>query len=234
MFRVTYDGTVWHVTDSQGDRFRFPFYPYLVFFEIEGYLRQGKWPLEKGMIVIDGGGCFGEFSLYASRKVGDSGRVIMLEPDLANIQIARDYFDFNGGMPANVEIIPAGLWKSSGVLRFASGLGAASSLLEAGQPTPPDAVITETKVESLDSLVEKCNLSRMDLVKLDIEGAELEVADASEPVIRRFRPNYAIASYHIRDGKPTSEKLASQFRKYGYQVKTGFPKHQTTWAGSTL
>jgi len=234
MFRVHFDGKAWHVRDGSGMHLIFPFYPYLVFFEIEGYLRRGRWQLEEGMTVVDAGACFGEFSLYAARKVGQTGRVLMLEPDRANIKVAEEYFAFNGGKPANLEIVPAGLWKSAGVLKFATGMGSSSTLLDAGQVVPAGTEIINVDVESLESLVEKFGLKRLDLVKLDIEGAEIEVVEAAGAIVERFHPRFSIASYHLREKQMTCELLEPRFRELGYQTETGFLSHRTTWAGARL
>lgn len=233
-FNVRYDGRMWHVTDRRGVHIVFPVYPYRVFFETEGYLRQGKWPLEEGMTVVDGGAYYGEFALYASRCVGKTGRVLVLEPDAGNLRRAEEYFAFNGGKPENVELIPAGIWKNDGVLRFAGGLEACSTLLDAGQPVPPGAQIVDVPVESLNSLVKRYGLKRLDYLKFDIEGAEVEVIESAGDIIQRFKPRFSIASYHRREGKPSSETLEPMFRNYGYAVATGFPEHQTTWAAPTL
>jgi len=154
----------------------------------------------------------------------------MLEPDLANIRQAEKYFALIGGKPQNVEIVPAGLWKTNGVLKFAAGLGSASSVIEAGQEVPPDCHLTEIPVESLESLAQKYNLSRLDLVKLDIEGAEVEVVETSANIVKRFHPKFSIASYHLRGTRKTSEIITPLFHDLSYHVQTGFPVHQTTWA----
>ncbi len=45
----------------------------------------------------------------------------------------------------------------------------------------------------------------------------------------RTHPYIAIASYHVVDGKKTSETLAPLLEGVGYAVLTEFPQHQTTY-----
>src|SRR5690242_17934321 len=126
-FRMTYWRGLWHVSDGQV-KLRFPKYPYLAFHDIEGYLNEGRFKPQPGMTVIDAGGCYGEYALYAAQCVGPSGRVLMLEPDPANIAGAREFFELNGN-PKNIEIVPAGLWSRQGMLQFQAGQGEQSTIV---------------------------------------------------------------------------------------------------------
>jgi FkbM family methyltransferase len=228
VFRLAYRHRQWHVRDGDLEMV-FPYYPYLSFRDLEGYLNDGRWRPEPGMTVLDVGGCFGEYALYASRRVGESGRVVMLEPDPANIKVARDLFALNGN-PRNIEIIPAGLWNEKGVVRFNAGQSEQSSVALDEPAGGAGAAMIEIPTESLASVVSRCGLDRLDIVKMDIEGAELEVMAAAGELPPRFKPRYAIASYHIRDGRRTADVLPETFARLGYHSKVGFPNHLTTYA----
>ena len=231
VFRLSYDGELWHVRDGNVD-LRFPFYPWLTFYEIEGYLAQGRWRLEPGMNVVDAGGCFGEFALYAAKRVAP-GRVLMLEPDQANIARAQEYFACNGGQPPNLEIIPLGLWNKRDTLRFSSGRDGASSIVDTDSRTPPaPGAEVEIKVCSLEDVVRDFGLTRLDFVKMDIEGAEMEAVAGAGEVMRRFKPRFSIAAYHLREKVMTSEMLPKVFESFGYRATTGFYFHRTTYAAS--
>src|SRR5438270_720023 len=110
VFRISYGGGLWRVRDGDVEML-FPYYPYLAFHDIEGYLRDGSWRPQKGMTILDVGGYWGEYALYASKRVGNEGRVLMLEPEPANLEVARRVFALNGN-PANIQIIEAGLWST--------------------------------------------------------------------------------------------------------------------------
>ena len=228
IFRLGYDGHHWLVRDGDLEMV-IPFYPFLPFRDLEGYLYGGRWRPEPGMTVLDVGGCFGEYSLYASRRVGETGRVIMLEPDPANIEVARKLFALNGN-PRNIEIIPAGLWKEPGTVRFTAGNSEQSAVALDAAAGGAAANTIEIPTESLASVVKRCGLTRLDIVKMDIEGAELEVMAGAGELPAAFKPRYAIASYHIRDGRQTADVLPETFARLGYQSKVGYPDHLTTYA----
>ncbi len=235
-FRLRYRGGMWDVLTDDDLEFRFPFNPYTSFFEIGGYLRQGLWRLEPGMCVVDAGGGRGEFALYAARKVGPGGHVYMLEPDAQSRAMAGNAFEANGGKPDNLTVLPQGLWKEPGVLNFAAGLGGSSVLADAGtdvaRQARESADLVRIDVHSLPSLVRAYGIQRLDLIKMDIEGAELEVVEGALPLLPDLRPKFTIAAYHLRDGKPTSKLLEPLFHGAGYHAQTGFPAHPTTYASA--
>ena len=238
-FRMRYlparDPPAWRVRDGRGVELLFDRYPYLACHDIEGYLaggaRGGIRP-GPGQTVVDAGGCFGEFTLFASQCVGPAGRVLMLEPDPRNLAVARHYLDLNGS-PPNVEIVPAGLWDRQTTLRFHAGHDATSSVLEDGDDAPAGDVI-EIPTHSLASLAETYHLERLDLVKMDIEGAELNAIEGLVNLPAALRPRFAIASYHFVDGpddpRRTWQLLEPRLRELNYSVETGNPRHMTTWA----
>jgi hypothetical protein len=54
---------------------------------------------------------------------------------------------------------------------------------------------------------------RLDFVKTDIEAAEIEAIEGAGSVLSVFKPRFAIASYHRRNGRPAANKLEQLFRE---------------------
>ena len=226
-FHLSYRPPLWRVRDRGGLALDFPFYPYISCYDLEGYLAGGRLRPRPGDVVVDAGGCFGEYALYAAKLVGPAGRVLMLEPDPKNAEIARKLFALNGS-PSNLDIVPAGLWHSRTTLRFRTGHDAVSTVVAAGEPAGEDVI--EIPTHSFQSLIDTYRLDRLDLVKMDIEGAEIEAMRPFSELPQHYRPRFAIASYHLVDGRQTCEALEAQLRGLGYRVETGNPHHLTTWA----
>jgi FkbM family methyltransferase len=232
IFHLAYRGGFWHVSDGRV-RMRFAHYPYLAFHDIEGYLYGGRWKPQDGMTVLDVGGCRGEYAIYASKRVGPTGKVLLLEPDPTNIELAKKNIRLNGN-PSNIEIIPAGLWSERGTVSFAAGYADTSSIVSLAESPPSEpGRVMDIPTESLASLVERYKLERMDMVKMDIEGAELQAVAGAAQLPPQLKPRYAIASYHIVNGKRTADMLGGLFSKIGYHTLTGNPRHLTTYASPT-
>ena len=62
----------------------------------------------------------------------------------------------------------------------------------------------EIIVVKLDDELRKLGINKIDVLKMDIEGAEIEAIQGSKETLKRSKVNVTIASYHIVDGKTTS------------------------------
>ncbi len=225
-FRVSYGASKWHVSGC-GVGMEFPYYPYLAFHDVEGYLSSGKYLPRSGMTVIDVGGCYGEYSLLASKCVGPTGRVIMLEPDPANLAVARQVFEMNGN-PANIEIYEGGLWSERGELFFRDGQGGQSTVIFGNDQGASN--VSRIHVHSLQTLRESFSLDRIDIIKMDVEGAEIEILKGLQQLPSSVRPTFVIASYHIVDGVRTADTMPTLLKDFGYTCITENPRHLTTFA----
>ena len=55
------------------------------------------------------------------------------------------------------------------------------------------------KVITLDSYIRENNIPHVDFIKLDVEGAELDVLQGSKTTIARYKPILALSAYHKSD-----------------------------------
>lgn len=128
--------------------------------------------LAPGMVAVDGGANIGLLTLHMARRVGDAGRVIAAEPDPRNREALARNLALNG--VRNVEVAPVAL----GVERtrrtfFLGGTGSSLYRETAGWQS------LEVEVVPLDELAP----GRVDFVKLDVEGAELEALAGMERLL---------------------------------------------------
>jgi FkbM family methyltransferase len=137
-------------------------------------------------VVIDAGGCWGDTALYFAAA---GARVFCFECIPSNIRIIEDNLSMNSDLAAEVSVVQKALWDSSGeILSFA----------DAGPGSRPASRGSGVEVEScaLDDFVSANRIERVDLVKMDIEGAEPRALAGAEGTIRRDRPQLAISLYH--------------------------------------
>ena len=146
---------------------------------------------ERGDVVLDGGGGYGETALYFATSVGLEGEVLCLEMDPRNRRAIQRNRELNPELAARIRVVEAALWESSGVtLDYVAG-GKMSRVVE-GAVAEGGAIETTT----LDELVERNGLRRVNFLKLDVEGSELAVLRGATQTLRDHRPRLAIAVYH--------------------------------------
>jgi FkbM family methyltransferase len=166
-------------------------------FELEQYRCPGALSVgvEPGDLVIDGGGYCGDSALYFSHRAGRKGRVVSFEFEPGNLQLLRHNLALNPELSSRIVVSESALWERGGErLSFrAQGPG---TILETGGEGA-------TTSESIDGLVARGIVARVDFIKLDIEGAELSALRGAEATLRRFRPRLAIAAYHRPDDLAT-------------------------------
>lgn len=186
-----------------------------------GYLQQYR-PV-RGDVVVDAGAYSGNFCILASRLVGAQGRVIALEPDAA---IREKLAERMRKMRLkNVDIYPFGLWNCREKLQFTAGSEGSGTLL----PENNEEATVSVDCIDLDALVEEASLKRLDFIKMDIEGAELEALEGASDALSVLKPHFAVATYHVRDGETTASRIEAALRNFGYTVSSGYDPHPTTY-----
>jgi FkbM family methyltransferase len=165
-----------------------------------GLLRPGDW-------VVDGGAALGDHTLQYIKAVGPTGRVIAFEANPEAAECATH------NCPG-ADIHPLGLWheKSAGQMQAnpdqPANLGAA--YLVPGPVMPVGLV-------RLDAF----NLPRLRLLKLDIEGAELQALRGARETVERCRPLIQVEAYdqHMARQGYGLPDLLTYFDAHRYDVQ---------------
>lgn len=185
---------------------------------IKGY--ELHYHLKLRDIVVDAGAYPGDYAVFASRKIGKTGKIICFEPDEINRSILKKNLEHEG--KNNFIIIPKGLWNKNTRLTFKSSDGLHSTLFSKNG---------ESKIEvvKLDDELKKLGINKIDVLKMDIEGAEIEAIQGAIKTLRSNNVKVMIASYHMVEGKRTSYFIEDFLSSLGYNSLSDFPKHLTTF-----
>ncbi len=131
-----------------------------------------------GSIVFDVGANVGAYTVLFAAWAGPAGRVFAFEPAPAALAGLRQHVALNG-LADRVEIVPAAASHGVGTARFqidgASGSNALAPLAASGATIDVDTI-------SLDAFCDRRAL-RPDVVKIDVEGAELDVLKGGRRVL---------------------------------------------------
>jgi FkbM family methyltransferase len=154
--------------------------------------------VREGSVVIDVGANIGDLTLPLSKLVGDKGRIYAFEshPEVFNVLCANLALNnVKNTLPANAFV-------------------AMSDAAETGGPWGKFGYVGDrwpTRFVALDSL----DIAACDLIKVDVDGHELEVLRSGEMQIERLRP----VIYFENDVRESSPDLLSfVMETCGYDV----------------
>lgn len=158
------------------------------------------------MTVFDIGAHVGFYTLLMSRAVGDSGKVFAFEPCPANITDCLAHVRMNH--LGNVVVVPAAVGSTPGLASFAAGESSTTGKLA--------RVDTDVRVAcfTLDELLATGRFLVPDVIKVDVEGAESQVLEGAQTLLRQHAPTWFVA-LHSLDQKHACLRLLADA---GYTV----------------
>lgn len=134
--------------------------------------------IKNGDVVLDIGAFIGDHTIYYSKLVGDNGSVIAFEPN-------RDSFfclEHNLKAYKNVELINSAIGKEYGFVRTVDVLG------NIGMNFLIPDNLGGIVIYSLNQM----EIDRIDFIKIDVEGFELDVLIGGKETINKFKPTMLI------------------------------------------
>ena len=184
--------------------------------------------LEPGSTALDGGANIGLHTIPMAHSVLPNGLVIAIEP-VPELQDRLEVRRREQNIPDHlIRILPFGLSQEAGRSKFYQVIDpdrhGLSSLRQREFPTLPEGervhLAREILIDltTLDAVCE--DLSRLDFVKLDIEGAEMDALRGGAQALRRFRPVIAIEQdqYSPQYFNYTWEDLLEYFASINYEI----------------
>lgn len=127
--------------------------------------------LKPGDVFLDLGANGGIYTVVAGKLVGDAGRVYAFEPGRAEQALLRQNICRND--LRNVTVIGSAVSDRVGTARFAISLdGAMNSLRQTRHPMQRVVEWREVETTTLDDFLERARPRRVDIIKMDVEGAE--------------------------------------------------------------
>ncbi|MCX6391058.1 MAG: FkbM family methyltransferase [Actinobacteria bacterium] len=185
-----------------------------------------------GDVVYDLGANIGVVSIWLARKVGASGRVVSFEPDPQNFRCLTSNVTTAG--LSNIEPIPAALSDVTGTAPFFSegSIGSGFESLRADSMLPmTSGDRVEVQTLTLADAFEHYGVPKW--MKIDIEGAELELLESGLTVLAETMPQLAIETDHLRGSNTTAARVEELLKSVGYKVTTGrVGGTQMTWTVS--
>lgn len=177
--------------------------------------------LRPGHVFLDIGANVGYYTIMAGQLVGAQGHVIAFEPNLQNCELIHRSVAANG--LTNVMLHPYALAEARETLRLAVGEDSTRGRLldkAAGQPLDLDVDVLPVEAVVLDDYLGA--LPQLDVVKMDIEGAEPRALRGMTQLVRQLRPVIVtdFSPYLIQETSRTApESFVQALLDLDYQVR---------------
>jgi FkbM family methyltransferase len=166
--------------------------------------------IHEGDVVIDVGAHIGIFTVKAARLADREGIVVAIEPNEENYSFLMANKKINNLKKALPVRGALSDYCGKACLYSWKGMVGGYSIVE-----KHSSHYVEVPVFTLDHLARKLDLFQVDFVKIDAEGAELEVLKGSKKTLQRANAKIVVAGYH----KPDDPKTISNFpESLGYKT----------------
>ena len=155
--------------------------------------------INKGDIVIDAGANIGLFSALASSL---GAIVYAFEP----VKSTREkYLAKTAQLNPNINVIPLALSNENKEFSIkGNDIGGATIVPERYMNGDINEMVQGI---TLDDWVKQNNISKIDFIKADIEGAERLMLEGAQWVLKTYTPKLAICTYHLPDDKKVLTNL---------------------------
>ena len=142
--------------------------------------------VKPGMTVLDVGAHAGLYTLTASKRVGDIGRVVSFEPSPRERSRLLRHLQLNGCRNVTVEPVALGDANGEATLYVVQGRETGCNSLRPGDVGNAQPV--RVPLRRLDDYLARGEIGRVDVIKMDVEGAELSVLRGAETLFRTSSP----------------------------------------------
>lgn len=188
---------------------------------LEKYIKQGD-------VVIEAGANFGSETLLLSRLAGKNGHIYAFEPNPYIFEQLK--INISSNELVNVSSYDYALGESNNMIHFniyPKGFcnpGMSSKYME----TPITRKI-DVNQKTIDTFVKEQDITKLNFLKMDIQGAEMDVIEGGTETINKFKPIIFTEVDEIYNDK---KYMFQKFKSFGYTVY--FIEERTTVEMLTL
>ena len=221
---VTSDGMT--LVDMSGPRYHrlrgFADIPFLFPSQTEPYATTKEYldfaRLKPGQTVLDIGAYAGVTSIIFGQLVGPGGHVYAFEADGVNFECAQTNVRMAAKVMGieNIRLQRKAVWSHGDGLLFSNeGSMGSSAVTVTGGKRGVDQVVESVRLQ--DFFADQ-GLSRVDFVKMDIEGCEIEVLKSSAGFLNQMNAKL-IVEPHLVEGVMSTERCRNILESANYKVR---------------
>lgn len=174
------------------------------------YFDIAETKIKEGDFVIDCGACEGFFTLKALES--GAKKVYCIEPGESIVRCLNKTFE-DEIQKGKVEVWPYLLGKENKVVRFYENphdptvCQIYEKYYDEKDVSPSEGHLKDIEMLTIDEFCKRHSVERVDFIKADVEGSEVDLVSGAIETIKKFRPKLAIAVYH----KPNNANLIVEY-----------------------
>jgi len=163
--------------------------------ELSDWLKQ---KIVSGKSFVDIGANAGYFSLLANHlSVNTQQRIVAIEPIQANIDLINKHLNLNGAI--RVELMAIAVADENRTVEFSTSSNLSANTYSAESSVHKNNAKISIQAKNLDAICQELNMVNF-VVKIDVEGAELDVLKGAVNVLSLNKPELILATHecHVK------------------------------------
>jgi FkbM family methyltransferase len=170
-----------------------------------------KFKIKKGAVIVDAGAHIGIFTVKAAGQIGEQGKVVAVEPNAENFNLLSVNREIN--KLTNVVTVNAAISDYDGKASLYSRTGHSGGFSIVEQHSQSSVSV---EVFTLDDLLSQLGINRIDFLKIDAEGAELQIIKGGSKVLSESDAKIVVAAYHPEDDP---QEITRVLESFGFKTK---------------
>ncbi|MEO1409580.1 MAG: FkbM family methyltransferase [Bacteroidota bacterium] len=183
------------------------------------------FPAQTPAIVVDVGAHYGYFALFAALNLSEKSIIHSIEPSQENFNKLKENIEVNSQFP--IQIHHTGLDAQAGERLLYGGTSFNHSFY--GQS---HQVAQRVSTLSLRDFIEREKLARVDLLKLDCEGAEFPILLHTDAETLGRIQTIVLEFHDLPEKGYTSYQLVDHLRRHGFEIVRY--QHDPDYSGRNL
>jgi FkbM family methyltransferase len=177
---------------------------------------------KEGDIVVDIGAHMGRYTIISSKRVGANGKVVAIEADPSNFEMLNSNIKLN--QLTNVTPLNYAVYSKETKIKLylpdeESGYTMHHSIMSnyvfTKYKDKTGDKFVEVSANTLDYLLQLNEITDVNWVKIDVEGAEFEVLKGAHNVLSNSKDISLLIEVH---GKDTYEPIIESLRSYNFKI----------------
>jgi FkbM family methyltransferase len=171
---------------------------------------------KEGDIVVDIGAHMGRYTIISSKRVGANGKVVAIEAHPGNFEMLKSNIKLNqltNVIPLNYAAYSKETKINLYLPEVESGYTIYNTIMSNRARTEDKFV--EVSANTLDYLLQLNEITDVNWVKIDVEGAEFEVLKGASNVLSKSKDIALLIEVH---GKDTYEPIIESLRSYNFKI----------------